>query len=736
MEEKPKNTEKTGKGGPEKAPEPAARLLGAVKSLKPPENLPRWKRWLAWFFIMGTLFLALGGGILAAFLHELPGLPSIDGATADSQATRIFDSKGVLVKQLSIENRTIIELDQIPQNLINATIALEDQHFWKHWGIDVQGLIRAMLVNLKHGKVIQGGSSITQQLAKNRFLTAERSISRKAREAMLAIQIERRYTKQDILKMYFNQIYFGNGAYGVEAAARTYFGKHAFELNLNECAVIAGIPRSPNANNPISNPERSRLRRDTALKSMLEVGMITQEDYDFTLKEPIITFSADPMVAAYFVEEVRQQLEKTYGPNAVYRGGLQVYTTLDLTLQDYAQLAVERGAKETDIKALPYLEHEFKLKEKPVVQVAFIAMDPKTGAVRALVGGRDFRKSQFNRATQALRQPGSAFKPFIYTAALGSGFQPTDQILDQPTVYTAPDGSSWKPENFDKKFLGLTTIRNGLAHSRNIITVKLLEKIGTYNAINYAQKMGIKSKMTRDLTLALGTSEVTLLELTTGFCTLANLGVRVDPWMIMSVRDADGKILEENQPHAEEAIPAPVAYVCTNLLKAVLDYGTASNVRSLGFTRPAAGKTGTTSDFSDAWFVGYTPDLVASCWFGYDQRRRIGQQLTGGAIAAPVWTDFMIKATASEPVKDFAVPQGVFFSKVCAESGKPYDGKCRWIEEATTVEPVVAEEKGPDPSAQETWMAREYGGGPAPTPVPVSPNAKVTATLAPTPSGF
>jgi penicillin-binding protein 1A len=470
---------------------------------------------------------------------------------------------------------------------------------------------------------------------------------------------------------------------------------------------------------------------------MLEQGFITKDQYDAALKEEITVFAADPVVAAYFVEEVREQLEKTYGSNAVYKGGLSVYTTLDLKIQDIAQRAVENGARLAEIKALPYLQSEFTLKEKPLLQEAFIAMDPKTGAIRAMVGGRDFKKYQFNRATQAMRQPGSAFKPFIYAAAIDNGFTAADTILDAPIVYKTENGDAWKPENFDKDFKGPTTLRNGLSYSRNVVTVKLLEKIGTYNAINYAHKMGIQAHLTRDLTLALGTSEVNLMELVNAYSTLANMGVRCDPWMISSVRDADGKLLEENGPHATEAINASTAYIVTNMLRGVIDYGTASNVRAMGFNRVAAGKTGTTSDFSDAWFIGYTPDLVAGVWFGYDQRRRIGKLLTGGAIAAPVWTDFMMKATAGLPDKEFPVPPGIEFAKICQDTGKLYDGHCTRALDEAFVEGTKppAEDSGAQAGAPDYqgFYNNDLSPGSAPKKAPA---AGLTPQAADTPSGF
>ena len=564
------------------------------------------------------------------------------------------------------------------------------------------GILRAAAVNFRAGHTIEGGSTITQQLAKNLFLTREKKFSRKIKEALLALQIERRFTKKEILEMYFNQVYFGNGAYGVEAAARTYFGKHASELSLSECAVLAGIPRSPNHNNPIDDPKQAQFRRDTALHSMLEEGYISKEEMEAGLKEPIQVFQADPVVAAYFVEYVRQKLEETYGTNAIYKGGLTVYTTLDLRMQDLAQRAAEAGARIADERAKPYLEHDFALAEKPVLQLAFLAMDPRNGHIRAMIGGRDFKKYQFNRATQAQRQPGSSFKPFVYTTAIESGFTAADMIEDLPMVYKNAQGGDWKPENFDKVFKGRITLRHALSDSRNVPTVRLMEKVGIFKVVNTAYKMGIKSKLNRDLSMALGTSEVNLLELVNGYCTLANQGVHVEPVAILSVRDASGKLLEEATPQAQEVLKPSVAYVVTSMLQDVINRGTASTLRTaLGFTRTAAGKTGTTSDFSDAWFVGYTPDLVAGCWFGYDQRRRIGKLLTGGAIAAPVWADFMTKALADVPDRPFPVPPGIVFDQICADTGQAPTPACKRVIDEAFVEGTAVQQDENTEAAQD-----------------------------------
>jgi penicillin-binding protein 1A len=700
---------------------------------------PRWRRLIALSMIGLSLVMGGGLGVLMAFTQDLPVVPGPDNLTP-SLATKIYDIHGQLITQLAIENRTLVDIDQAPKHLVNAIIALEDQRFWTHWGVDPWGILRAAIVNLRKGRNAEGASTLTQQLAKNLFLTREKTFTRKIKEALLAFQIERRFTKKEILAMYFNQVYFGNGAYGIEAAARTYFGKHASELTLSECAMIAGIPRSPNNNNPIDDMKQAVFRRDTALQSMLHEKYITQEEHDAAVAEKVNLFQADPVVAAYFVEYVRQQLEQTYGNNAVYKGGLTVYTTLDLRMQDLAQRAAEKGAKEADARALPFLEHDFRLTEKPVLQLAFLAMDPRNGHIRAMVGGRDFRKFQFNRAVQAQRQPGSSFKPFVYTTAIDAGFTAADLIDDLPVVYKDAKGGGWKPENFDKVFKGRIPLRKALSESRNVPTVKMMEKVGIFNVVAMAAKMGIKSPLSRDLSTALGTSEVNLLELVNSYCTLANQGVHVEPVSILSVRDANGKLLEEAAPKAEEVLKPAVAYIVTSMLQDVIDRGTASNLRSSGqFKRIAAGKTGTTSDFSDAWFIGYTPDLVAGCWFGYDQRRRIGQLLTGGAIAAPVWADFMNGALDGVPDKPFPVPAGIQFSAICADTGKAPGKDCkRVIDEAFMEGTAVQAEESTDqaPDMTEFFESEMGQKGAKPAPKPVSPGAKAEPTAPDNIGGF
>jgi penicillin-binding protein 1A len=636
----------------------------------------KFKLFVTAFTLATFVFGGACAGLIVAYLNEIPLVSDLKDYKP-SLSTRLFDVNGNLITQLYLEQRTLVPLDKIPANMQNAIIAIEDNHFYTHWGIDVSGILRAITMDLAHKGYVQGASTITQQLARNLFLTHERKLSRKIKEAILAVQIERAYTKKEILEMYLNQIYFGNGAYGVESAARTYFGKHAEELDLSECATLAGIPRSPNENNPVHDVVKATRRRDTVLAAMVREGFLSEAEGDATRSQPITVKRMEVANAPYFVEYIRQQLEAQYGSNAIYKGGLSVYTTLDLHLQDLAQRAITEGLAKADAKAEAYLTYFFRQGEKPSLQGAMVVMDPKTGAIRAMVGGKDFNKSEFNHAVQAKRQPGSAFKPFIYTAAIDNGFTAEDQILDAPVVFTGDDGKVWKPFNFEGKFFGPTTLRTALAHSRNVVTVKLLNKIGINTAVDYAKKMGIKSDLNRTLSLALGTGEVNLLELTDAYATLADQGIRVDPMPILSVKDSSGRELESHQPQTQEAIPAASAYIVTSMMKDVINHGTGFTIRQAGFTLPAAGKTGTTNDFSDAWFVGFTPDLVAGVWIGYDDRRPIGKFLTGGVVAAPIWADFMLKATAGQPGRDFQVPANVHFVNVCADSGQLYTPRCR-----------------------------------------------------------
>ncbi len=623
-------------------------------------------------------------GLLVAFYQELPLLSELEGYKP-SLASKIYDVNGELIAQLFVEQRNLVPVDKVPENLQRALLTVEDEKFYSHWGIDPLGIIRASLVNLVHARVEQGASTITQQLARNLFLTKERTISRKIKEVMLALKIEYRYTKKEILEMYLNQVYFGSGAYGVEAASRIYFGKHVEELSLPECALLAGLVRSPNKTSPFNSMEKAKARRDMILERMFKRKIITKEAASIAKASRIELHKTEVRNAPYFVERIRQLIEQTYGSNAIYKGGLSVYTTLDLHLQDKAQKAADKGLEEAETRiaremgiSAENIASDTNFKSNVPLQIAMICIEPKTGYVRAMIGGRDFKESEFNRATQALRQPGSAFKPFIYTAAIDNGFTPADVITDSPVVITDSDGIEWKPENYEKKAFGPTTLRKALYTSRNVVTLKLLTKVGTSSAASYAQKMGIRSKIQKNLSLAFGTSEVNLQELVSAYCVFPNMGVRVEPVSILCVKDSTGKILEENRPKLQEVLKPETAYVMVSMMEDVINRGTARAIRDAGVNFPCAGKTGTTDNYSDVWFVGYTSNLVCGVWIGFDDHRSLGTVISSGNTPAPIWGDFM-KQVYVAPPDDFEKPANVVTLKIDADTGFLAGDKCKNI---------------------------------------------------------
>jgi penicillin-binding protein 1A len=595
--------------------------------------------------------------------------------------TVVYDARGRVLHEFFKENRSPVRLNQIPRHLVSATLSTEDRSFYRHWGVDLWGIGRAAVSNVLQMRKAEGGSTITQQLARNLFLTHERTVTRKLKEIALAVEIERSYSKNQILEMYFNQIYFGEGAYGVEAAAKTYFAKPLNELSLSDCALLAGLPANPSVYSPRRRPAAARARRAKVLRNMLATRAITQVEFDHALDAPLgVTpqrYSNDR--APYFTEMVRLYLDERYGSNAVYEGGLRVYTTLDMDLQQVAERALEKQllSLETELKlkitharfAGPDSEAAKGAPVTPYLQGSFVAIDPRNGYVRALVGGRDWNHSNFNRVTQARRQPGSAFKPFVYTAAMDNGFRPTDIVVDEPVSFPGGDGKAYEPGNYDRTFRGPVTLRYALQMSINIPAIKLLRKVGTSLVASYARRMGIKSPIGQNLSLALGSSEVTLLELTSAYGVLANRGIRNEPLYVLKVEDKAGSVLERNSPRPTEVLSEETAGIMTSMLQSAMDHGTGAPARARGFTYPAAGKTGTMDDYMDAWFVGYTPSLVAGAWVGFDVKKTIGPGMTGGRAALPIWADFMIGATRGRPVEDFPVPAGTVSREVCAETG-------------------------------------------------------------------
>ena len=631
-----------------------------------PPKPPLWRR--RWFrrVLIGigglTLLgvLVVGAAALWAFTILPRSLPSVSALETlqPIQGTKIYDDNDEAITELHVERRILVPLSQIPQSLRDAILATEDRRFYSHWGIDPIGVARAIIQNYRRGRIVEGGSTITQQLTKVLFLTPDKSLERKLKEAVLALELERRYSKDRILEMYLNQVYFGQGSYGVEAAARTYFGKGVSELTVRESALIAGLPRAPTNYSPFDRPEAAKRRREVVLRRLVEFGSIKDEEAKRLAKTDLglIPPERRRTTGQYFIDYVQQTLEAKYGPDLVLKGGLNVYTTLNPTMQLTAEQSLREG-----LKALAGRSAQTTTGARPgeSPEGAVVTVEPQTGYVKAMVGGSDFFRSEFNRAVQAKRQPGSAFKPFIYIAALEAGFTPASQIEDSPVSFPVggKNGQVWKPENYDRKFRGSTTLQQAIEESVNVVTVKLQERVGLAKTIQVARRLGITSPLDVNLSLALGTSDVSLLEMTSAYGTLANQGVWMPPVVIRYVTDAQGKLLEEHVPEGREALAPETAYVITQMLRGVVERGTGQAAKGLG--RPVAAKTGTTNDYSNAWFVGFTARLATGVWVGYDRPRSLGKDETGSRVAVPIWVTYMGKVLGDSPKEDFPVPEHV-----------------------------------------------------------------------------
>lgn len=621
------------------------------------------------FFVSLILIFSLVGvgiGYFISGLYELPRIEQLERYNP-SQTTTIYSCRGELLAEFFLEKREVIDLPRIPVPLQQAFIATEDHRFYHHPGIDIIRLTKALWIDLINWDRIQGASTITQQLSRNLFLTQKRTISRKIKELILAIEIEKKYSKDEILKMYLNQIYFGHGVYGVAEAASFYFNKPVGKLNLAECALLASIPRSPGRYSPVYNPQNALTRRNYVLQRMYEVGFITEKQRKEAKDSSLGTIidknkrgKKNIYEAPYFVEWIRQMVAEKYGYKMLWEGGLKIYTTLDLKMQ--------RAAEKT---LLPYLkENDF--------QGALLAMDPHTGFIKAMVGGRNFKKSQFNRAVQAHRQTGSAFKIFTYTAAIDSKrFNAVSSFFDGPISFITQKGSIWSPQNYEGHYWGKVYLWEMLAHSINVASVKLLKEVEVGTVMGYARKMGIESPLNPDLTLTLGTSGVTLLEMVRSYATIANYGTKMRPVYIKKIESPQGELMEENFPQGEKVISAQTAFCMIDLFKKTVDMGTGQRIRWLGFDRPCAGKTGTvgwtgeeeTDKTTDAWFIGFTPGLIAGVWIGKDDGSPLGKNITGSVGAIPVWTEFMKKSLKGKPVKDFSFPSGVIYKKIDVDTG-------------------------------------------------------------------
>jgi len=613
----------------------------------------------------------IGGaaGFVIFSVWDLPEVQTLE-EYKPSITSRVYSGSNKLLAEFFLENRTPVVLEDVPEMLIRTLIATEDTRFYSHHGLDLRGIARALYRNIRAGKVLEGGSTLTQQLAKVLFLTPERSYTRKLKEMTLALRIEQRYTKREILSLYLNQIYFGSGAYGVQAAAQIYFRKSVKELNIAECALLAGLPRSPKYYSPFKTPESALGRRAYVLNRMVATNIITKEQAEDTKNAPLPVQTAIKAggLAPYFVEYVRQKAEERFGSSILYSGGLNIYTSINDELQKNAEQAITSGLSKIEARRIK--------QGKSRLQAALIAIEPMTGRIQAMVGGRDFSQSQFNRAWQALRQPGSAFKPIIFAAALDRGFGASDILDDSPLTIKVDRNKNWMPENFTHTYQGPVTLRRALSQSLNVPTVRLLEKIGVNQAIHYAKISGIKSSLGPYLSLALGSSDVTLFELTAAYAVFADHGIKVGPVSILTITDNTGRILYTNDTLPVQVIKPETAFLVTNLLKGAIERGTGWKARELG--RPAAGKTGTTNDYRDAWFIGYTPNLVAGVWVGYDDQTSIGPRETGARTALPIWLEFMKKALVNAEPEDFAVPEGIIFKEVDPMTGLLSTENCKY----------------------------------------------------------
>src|SRR6266496_427498 len=694
------------------------------------------------FGLMVLLSALIGalGGLLLIYSTDLPQVEHLENYRPIS-TTELYDVQGRTIGTFALQRRVVASYNDFPKVLRDALISTEDKSFYRHWGINVWRIIGAAYRDLESGERAQGASTLTMQLARNLFLSPDRSYHRKIQEALLAIQIERRFTKEQIFTLYANQIYLGHGVYGFEAASEYYFSKPAKQLTLDEAALIAGLPKSPVYYSPINHPDRALHRRNLVINSMLEDGKITALQAMDARNQPMrLNLAHDPnSLAPYFVEEVRRYLENKYGTDEVHSGGLRVYTTLDMDLQSAANQAVldglaayERrhgwqghlenvllegqtlaGYRHSDWDETPTLgtyvhalviavspgtarlkigndsavlsQVDVAWTKKPLTKLlgagdvtyvkvlsraadiqmrvtleqdsgsqgALLAIDNATGEVRAMVGGRNFNVSKFNRATQALRQVGSSFKPYVYTAAIDQGARPDDVILDGPVTFQSSSGP-YSPHNFDEKYEGTITLRRALAQSRNIPALKLADRTGIRVVEDYARKFGISSPLPPYLPVALGAAEVTLIEQTSAFSVFPDDGVRLVPRYLTKVTDYDGRVLEENFPGVKDVISARTARLMTSMLQGVVQHGTAIAATSLKL--PLAGKTGTTNDFTDAWFVGFSPSLTAGVWIGYDEKKTLGPKETGARAALPVWMQFMSAALAGKDPGQFRLP--------------------------------------------------------------------------------
>jgi penicillin-binding protein 1A len=710
------------------------------------------------------------GGAAGGYLALTRGIPSIDELKHYHAApgTKIFADDDTLIGELKAEKGIFLPLSSVAKHMTQALVAVEDSRFFRHKGIDYIAIVRAIVKDIIHVSLKEGGSTLTQQLAKVVFLTPEKTLTRKLKEAALAFKIEKNLTKEEILELYLNKVYFGHGAYGVEMAARTYFGKSARQLTLAESSLLAGLVKAPNTYSPFNDLSRAKERQNTVLSRMEEEGYITGKERETAYAQPLYLASLKRGVEAngYFIEYVRKYAEEKYGEEMVYKTGLKIYSTISRSMQVSAVNAMQNGLREVDkrrgwrgvienkkdidiekelktrdlpagvtnnpgdlytglvlnvaageaivktrgmigklsvkdalwaskvlsksgsvkmlqnfsltqilrpgdvirvrVKNIQNRNVTLALEQDPELEGALVALEPYTGFVRAMVGGYDFSRSDFNRAVMAKRQPGSAFKPIIYAAALDHGFTPASVINDEPVTYPGGPKGEWSPENYDHKYYGPTRLREALTYSRNVVTVRLVDAMGIDSLLSFAQSLGVNADMPRNLSIALGSFSVTPLEMAAIYSVFASSGMKSRPITIKYITNVKGGVLEANEPEPEQVISPQTAFLITSMMEDVVRHGTGWRAKALGW--PVAGKTGTTNDYKDAWFVGYTTNLVASVWVGFDNAKSLGSQETGGKAAAPVWTSFMSGAIRESP-EEFIHPEGIVSMVIDPKTG-------------------------------------------------------------------
>ena len=618
-------------------------------------------------FVIGLFFIAV---------RDLPRVPEPLSRIIETPPTEIFAATGE--RLMIIGGREVIPLNRISPYFIQAVIATEDHRFWEHHGLDKLRTLKALWITLFEPGRIQGASTITQQLAKNLFFSYERTYLRKFRELLVALQIETQYGKREILEAYLNQIPFGVGAYGIEQAAHSFFGKPALELTLAESALLAGLPKSPTRYNPYRYFERAQKRQQLVVARMSTVGYITPEEAEAALQSrlQLIPQAAGAPKSNYYLDLVLRDLEERYGPEVVYHGGLKVSTTLDPQLQSWAIESLQNGLTKLDrLMGISDGNETGETQSLTQPQGALVAVECNSGAVKALLGGRDYSQSEFNRAVENNRLPGSGFKPFLYYAAFEKlGLNPASVFVDKPITIAVAGARDWQPQNFEREHEGPMILKQALVKSINAVAAQLVERTGPDAVIDAALRCGIKSPLTPVYSVALGTSGVSPLEMAAAFSTFATGGVQHEPFWIRRVEDPLGRVLEEHIVRGRRSLDPGIAYQVVDMMRGVLTVGTGKVVRQMGFDLPAAGKTGTSDDFRDSWFTGFTPTLSVSVWVGFDRGIRMrdanGAGITGGRGAAPIWADFMIKATDGEPAREFTVSSDIHFETVDPVSGE------------------------------------------------------------------